>query len=78
MTRLDRVETGNFGDHKQIADNLYELRFFLGGGLRIYFTIRQNAIVLLLAGGDKDTQKRDVALAKQMLKQLLENQGTSE
>jgi len=54
------------------------LRFFLGGGLRIYFTIRQNAIVLLLAGGDKDTQKRDVALAKQMLKQLLENQGTSE
>jgi len=72
--RLDRVEQGNFGDHKQIADNLYELRCFFGGGLRAYFTIRQTVIVLLLAGGNKDTQKRDVAQAKALLKELNESE----
>ncbi len=39
LARLDRVENGNFGDFRQLCDNLFELRFFFGGGLRIYYTI---------------------------------------
>ncbi|MDR2710537.1 MAG: type II toxin-antitoxin system RelE/ParE family toxin [Burkholderiales bacterium] len=69
-SRLARVENGNFGDHKQLADILFELRCFFDGGLRVYFTIRKNTIVLLLAGGDKDTQRRDVARARALLNEL--------
>jgi len=69
-SRLARMENGNFGDHKQIAGNLFELRCFFGGGLRVYFTIRKNTIVLLLAGGVKDTQKRDIARARALLDEL--------
>jgi len=70
LARLDRVETGNFGDHKQLSDNFFELRFFFGSGLRVYYTIRKSTIVLLLAGGDKDTQGRDTADARAMLNEL--------
>jgi len=70
IARLDRVEQGNFGDHKQLAENLFELRCFFGGGLRVYFTIRDAVIVLLLAGGNKDTQKRDIAHANTLLDKL--------
>ncbi|MDR2093754.1 MAG: type II toxin-antitoxin system RelE/ParE family toxin [Azoarcus sp.] len=68
--RLNRLENGNFGDYKKIAENLFELRCFFGGGLRLYYTIRRTMVVLLLAGGDKDTQNRDIDLAKDMLRQL--------
>ncbi len=68
--RLVRIENGNFGDHKVIAANLFELRCFFGGGLRVYYTIRNQQIVLLLAGGDKSTQNRDIARAKLLLSEL--------
>jgi putative addiction module killer protein len=71
--RLNRLENGNFGDYKEITGNLFELRCFFGGGLRIYYTIRNTAIVLLLTGGGKDTQGRDVRRAKEMLKELMED-----
>lgn len=45
LARLARAENGHFGDFKQIESNLYELRFFFGGGLRIYYTIRDNQII---------------------------------
>jgi putative addiction module killer protein len=70
VARLDRMEQGNFGDHKQLAECLFELRCFFGGGLRVYFTIRRSVVVLLLAGGDKDTQKRDIARANALLDEL--------
>lgn len=60
LSRLARVENGNFGDYKQLGDNLFELRFFFGGGLRIYYTIRAGEVVLLLAGGNKSTQASDI------------------
>jgi putative addiction module killer protein len=66
-SRFARVERGNFGDHKEIAENLFELRCFFGGGLRIYYTIRNRTVVLLLAGGNKDTQGRDIQRARNML-----------
>ncbi|NQY37524.1 MAG: type II toxin-antitoxin system RelE/ParE family toxin [Alteromonadaceae bacterium] len=70
LARLARVENGNFGDHKQIANNLYELRFFFGSGFRVYYTIRNGQLVLLIKGGDKSTQNKDIDKAKQLLKEL--------
>jgi putative addiction module killer protein len=70
-SRFARVENGNFGDHKEIAENLFELRCFFSGGLRMYYTIRNRTVVLLLAGGNKKTQSRDVQRARDMLDELM-------
>jgi len=70
MARLNRIEIGNFGDCKQIDPNLYEMRFFFGGGLRIYYSIFNGQVVLLLAGGDKSTQSKDIATAKNLLSEM--------
>lgn len=61
--RMNRVEQGNFGDHKYLGDGVSELRFDVGPGYRVYYAMDGEAIVLLLAGGDKDSQDRDVARA---------------
>lgn len=70
LARLARAENGHFGDFKQIESNLYELRFFFGGGLRIYYAIRDNQIILLLAGGKKSSQATDIEKAKRLLVEL--------
>ena len=70
LARLSRIENGNFGDFKSLGDNLFELRFFFGGGLRIYYTFRNNQLVLLLHGGDKSKQNRDIEKARQMIQEL--------
>jgi putative addiction module killer protein len=70
LSRLGRVEKGHFGDHKEIAENLFELRAFFGGGLRVYFTIRKNTLILLLAGGNKDSQTKDIRTAREILSTL--------
>lgn len=70
LNRLDRISNGNFGDHKAIDAGLFELRFVLGAGLRIYYTIRNGRVVLLLAGGDKSSQQRDIEKAKAILKTI--------
>ena len=70
LARLGRVENGNFGDFKQIGDHLFELRFFFGAGLRIYYTIRDGAVVFLLVGGGKATQAKDIDKATQILNEL--------
>lgn len=70
LARLDRMENGNFGDYKQVQTDLFELRFFFGGGLRIYYTIRDNRIIFLLVGGNKSSQQRDIQKAQSMLLEL--------
>jgi len=70
LARLDRIETGNFGDFKQIDNNLFELRFFFGSGLRIYYTIRNGQVILLLVGGDKSTQTKDIVKSKALLLEM--------
>lgn len=70
LDRLSRVETGNLGDYKAINRDLFELRCFFGGGIRLYFTIRNQWVVLLLASGDKSTQDRDIEKAKTILNNL--------
>lgn len=70
LSRLARVENGHFGDTKTLAADLFELRCFFGGGIRMYYTIRNQRVVLLLAGGDKSSQDRDIAKAKAILETL--------
>jgi len=61
--RLDRARLGNLGDHKLVDEGVWELRIDYGPGYRVYFAKEGNRLVLLLVGGDKDTQKRDIAQA---------------
>jgi putative addiction module killer protein len=72
LARLDRIENGNFGDHKQIDKNLFELRFFFGAGYRIYYTIKGNTVVILPTGGNKATQAKDIKKATALLNDLEE------
>ena len=72
LLRLNRVSEGNFGNHKLLAPNLFELKFTFGGGIRIYHTVKNNQFVFLLAGGNKDTQSRNIEKAKAILKTLEE------
>ena len=68
--RLARVASGNFGNTKIIGDGVSELRIFVGPGYRIYYTIRNNEIVILLCGGDKSSQQNDIKQAKELAKNL--------
>lgn len=70
ISRFDRVQLGNLGDHRDLGDGLLELRFFFGPGFRIYCTIRERTIVFLLCGGDKSTQSKDIERAKAIMADL--------
>lgn len=70
LARLARVENGNLGDYKPLDSDLYELRFFFAGGIRIYFTLQGHEVLLLLAGGEKSGQDRDIEKAKRILEGL--------
>jgi putative addiction module killer protein len=70
LARLARVENGNFGDFKQLKEDLFELRLFFGSGLRIYYTVQDDRVVLLLAGGDKSSQSKDIEKAIKLLNEL--------
>ena len=63
-TRLDRLEGGNFGDCQSVGSGVFELRLHFGPGYRVYFGEVDRTIVLLLCGGDKSTQTRDIQRAK--------------
>nr|MBF0223735.1 type II toxin-antitoxin system RelE/ParE family toxin [Desulfobulbaceae bacterium] len=65
--RLDRARLGNLGDHKHLAAGIWELRLDCGPGYRVYFAKEDNRLILLLIGGDKNTQKRDIAQATDYL-----------
>lgn len=67
--RLVRVRNGNFGDHRSVGDGVSELRFKSGPGYRIYYAVRGTTIVILLTGGDKGSQSRDIVAAKALAKE---------
>ena len=58
--RVNRIELGNFGDHKFCRDGVWELRVDVGAGYRVYYAVADQEIVLLLCGGDKRTQDADI------------------
>ena len=62
--RIRRMELGNLGDYKAIGDSVFELRLYFGSGYRVYFAEVNNIIVLLLCGGDKKSQTKDIKRAK--------------
>ncbi len=62
--RLNRVQLGNYGDCKSVGGGIYELRVAYGPGYRVYFGIEGELVVVLLCGGDKSSQKRDILKAK--------------
>lgn len=65
--RFERLEEGNYGDFKIIDKEIKEIRFQFGSGYRVYFHETNKVIILLLCGGDKSTQKRDIEKAKEYL-----------
>ena len=68
--RIDRIAQGNFGDAKSVGDGVSELRFTFGPGYRVYYTRRGDVVVILLCGGDKGSQERDIDRAKAMAKEV--------
>jgi putative addiction module killer protein len=69
-SRLARVRAGNFGDCKSVGGGVFELRIPLGPGLRVYYGLRGREVVVLIAGGDKSTQARDIRRAKELWKEF--------
>ena len=75
--RIDRLVSGNFGDTKLVGGRVHELRMRFGPGYRIYFIWEGDVLVILLNGGDKGSQARDIAKAKRMVKDLDDGTETS-
>lgn len=70
ISRLDHIRLGNFGDHKNPCGGLFELRFFFGPGFRIYYTIRDGKVVVLLCGGDKSDRSKNIDKARAVMAEL--------
>ena len=70
--RIDRLAFGNSGDTKSVGDGVQELRLDFGPGYRLYFVRVGERLVILLCGGDKSSQRRDIDQAKRLAKQLQE------
>ncbi|WP_435036033.1 type II toxin-antitoxin system RelE/ParE family toxin [Pseudomonas neuropathica] len=68
--RIDRASTGNLGDVKSVGDGVSEMRVDVGAGYRVYFTMRNGAVIVLLAGGDKSSQRADIRRAQKMAKEV--------
>ena len=68
IARLDRLQAGNFGDHKPVGESVWELRIDHGPGYRVYYAIAGRRVVLLLYGGDKRKQSSDIRRAIGILK----------
>jgi putative addiction module killer protein len=74
-SRLDRLAFGNAGDVKPVGQGISELRIDYGPGYRIYFRKRGNMLIILLCGGDKRTQDRDIKTAKRLAAEWSEENG---
>ncbi len=70
LIRLRRLSLGNPGDVAPIGEGVSELRIDYGPGYRVYYTMRTQSVVILLAGGDKHTQKRDIRDALDLARTL--------
>lgn len=70
LRRIDAAILGNFGDCEYIAEGVYEMRIHFGPGYRLYYVHRHRRIYLLLVGGDKGSQRRDIRRASEMARSL--------
>ncbi len=74
-TRLNRVSLGNLGDYESIGGGIFELRIFYGPGYRVYYSPVGENVMLLLLGGSKGTQKRDIKIARDYLADYRERES---
>ena len=70
IRRIERMKKGNFGDYKGLGDEVSELRITVGAGYRVYYTVKDDEIIILLLGGDKSSQNKDIKKAKELAKEL--------
>ncbi len=70
QARIDRAEDGNLGDCEPVGEGVSEMRIHYGPGYRVYFVKRGMEIVILLAGGNKSTQSKDIKIALEIARQL--------
>jgi len=70
LVRVERLATGNPGDVRPVGEGVSELRIDYGPGYRVYFKKRERTIIVLLAGGDKRTQSRDIETALRLARDL--------
>jgi len=70
IRRIERIKQGNFGDYKMVGSGVYELKIPTGPGYRVYYSILNGDIVLLLFAGDKSTQNDDIKKAKNILHEI--------
>lgn len=73
LARLRRLEQGNYGDFKAVGSGVNELRFFFGAGYRVYFGEDGDTLVVLLCGGDKSSQRRDIEQAQAYWQEYKDN-----
>lgn len=69
-TRITRAQSGLLGDHASVGGKVSELRLHSGPGYRVYYTIQGRVLIILLCGGEKGSQKRDIKKAKGMVADL--------
>ena len=72
LVRVDRLIQGNPGQHRDLTDGVSELKIDFGPGYRVYYTQQGTRLLLLLAGGDKSSQQKDIAKAIQLAKNFQE------
>lgn len=70
QARIERLAAGNPGQHRKLTGGLAELKIDVGPGYRVYYVQHGNVLIVLLAGGDKRTQKADIKTAMQLAKNL--------
>ena len=70
LVRIDRMQDGNRGDVAPVGEGVSEARIHHGPGYRLYFVERGNTLIILLCGGDKSSQARDIAMAKRLAKEI--------
>jgi putative addiction module killer protein len=70
LSRILRAKGGNFGDWKSVGEGVCEMRIDHGPGYRVYYTQRGDTVYILLCGGDKGSQSKDINKAKEMAKQI--------
>ncbi|CCG40875.1 type II toxin-antitoxin system RelE/ParE family toxin [Magnetospirillum molischianum] len=72
LARINSAQHGNFGDCEPVGEGVSEMRVHVGPGYRVYFTRRGEVVYLLLCGGDKSTQRRDIEKAKALAREVRE------